>query len=317
MAKVMTNSLFVAKQKDIAKNYKTLYVNGCFGAPLTSSTYTRYLTNTSYNRKPTRQEIIKAHTNTNPITFGFDCVCLIKGILWGWSGNKNKAYGGAQYAVNGVPDVGTEEIINYCSGVSSTFDVNTMYPGELLWLSGHVGIYIGNGLAVECTPAWDDCVQFSCVGNIGAKPGYNCRSWAKHGRLPWIDYTVKSINDSPAYNPAPESPSYTKPEPAPASPSYTKPEPAPAPETTGGTKTVNVTMPVLKKGMKVDAVRTLQRILRSLGYTGTDGNLIEIDGSFGGSTNKAVGNFQSKNGLNVDYSVGQQTWTKLLSGDCK
>ena len=30
-------------------------------------------------------------------TFGFDCVCLIKGILWGWNGNLNHVYGGATF----------------------------------------------------------------------------------------------------------------------------------------------------------------------------------------------------------------------------
>ena len=30
----MTNELFVAKLLDIAMNYKTLYVRGCIGAPL-------------------------------------------------------------------------------------------------------------------------------------------------------------------------------------------------------------------------------------------------------------------------------------------
>ena len=27
-------------------------------------------------------------------TFGFDCVCLIKGLLWGWCGDKSKTYEG-------------------------------------------------------------------------------------------------------------------------------------------------------------------------------------------------------------------------------
>lgn len=39
-------------------------------------------------------------------TFGFDCVCLIKGVLWGWHGDKNAVYGGATYTSNGVPDIG-------------------------------------------------------------------------------------------------------------------------------------------------------------------------------------------------------------------
>lgn len=34
---MMTNKDLVAKLKDIATNYKTLYVMGCFGAPMTAA----------------------------------------------------------------------------------------------------------------------------------------------------------------------------------------------------------------------------------------------------------------------------------------
>lgn len=64
--------------------------------------------------------------------------------------------------------------------------------GEAVWLDGHIGVYIGNGLAVECTPKWANKVQITAVGNIGRKSGYNNRTWVKHGKLPWIDYTVSS-----------------------------------------------------------------------------------------------------------------------------
>ena len=63
-----------------------------------------------------------------------------------------------------------------------------MVPGEGLWGPGHWGLYIGDGLAVECTPAWKNGVQITAVGNIGTKAGYNTRTWTKHGRLPYVDY---------------------------------------------------------------------------------------------------------------------------------
>lgn len=59
-------------------------------------------------------------------------------------------------------------------------------------MSGHIGIYIGNGLAVECTPKWANKVQITAVGNIGSKAGYNTRTWTKHGRIPWVDYSDQS-----------------------------------------------------------------------------------------------------------------------------
>ena len=96
---MMTNIEFVKKLKDIAKNYKTLYVRGCFGAPMTASNKKRYTQNHEYNCRPERTATINA---ASADTFGFDCVCLLKGVLWGWHGDKNAVYGGTTYASNGV-----------------------------------------------------------------------------------------------------------------------------------------------------------------------------------------------------------------------
>ena len=152
----MTNKELVKRLIDVANNYKTLYVMGCFGAPLNAANKTRYCNNHSYNKQSTRTAMIKASTDD---TFGFDCVNLIKGVLWGWNGDKTKNYGGATYASNGVPDIGADEIINRCANISTDF--SNLIPGELVWKKGHVGIYIGDGLVVECTPAWKNCVQIT------------------------------------------------------------------------------------------------------------------------------------------------------------
>lgn len=180
---MMTNTEFVAKLKDIATNYKTLYVMGCFGAPMTAANKKRYTQNHSYNKQASRTAMINAATSD---TFGFDCVCLIKGVLWGWSGDKNKTYGGAGYACNGVPDIGADTMIGRCSGVSTNFD--SLVPGEAVWMEGHIGVYIGDGLAVECTPKWANKVQITACNC--SKSGYNRRNWTKHGKLPYITYVT-------------------------------------------------------------------------------------------------------------------------------
>ena len=187
MAKMKAQTL-VDKAVDIAKHYKTLYVMGCFGAPLTGGNVTRYCTNHSYNKDPARTAMIKAAGNQSPPVFGFDCVNLIKGILWGWDGDASRTYGGASYAVNGVPDIGADTMITKCTEVSTTGWSN-MAIGEAVWMSGHIGLYIGDGLAVECSPRWANKVQITAVGNIGSKAGYNTRKWTKHGKLPYVDYT--------------------------------------------------------------------------------------------------------------------------------
>ena len=83
-------------------------------------------------------------------------------------------------------------------------------------------------------------------------------------------------------------------------------------------KTVNVEMQVLKQGDKGEQVKTLQRLLKELGYNGRNSALV-IDGDFGTNTAYAVGTLQTtmKNkGIinNVDYIVGQYTWNYLLKG---
>lgn len=196
MATVMTNTEFVKRLKAAATDYKTLYVMGCFGAPLNASNKKRYSTNYDYNKQAARTAMINA---ASADTFGFDCVCLLKGILWGWNGSKDKVYGGAVYASNGVPDIGADSIINVCSGISTNFA--NIEVGELVWMKGHVGAYIGDGLAVECSPAWQNKVQITAVGNIGKKSGYNTRTWTKHGKLPYVEYVKQ-----PAAQPEPAKP---------------------------------------------------------------------------------------------------------------
>lgn len=183
MAIVMKASEFVKKLENIAKNYKTLYVMGCIGAPMTKANKIRYINHHEYNRKAERTAMINAAT-TN--TFGFDCVCLIKSVLWGWNGSTNRTYGGATYGSNGVPDVSADGMIQLCRGISTDF--NNIEVGEAVWCEGHIGVYIGNGLAVECTPKWDNCVQITACNC--AKAGYNTRTWKKHGKLPYIEYDV-------------------------------------------------------------------------------------------------------------------------------
>lgn len=129
----------------------------------------------------------------NGRSWNFDCVILIKAVLWGWNENKNAAHGGANYGSNGVYDDSTEQIINRCSNVSSDF--SNIEVGELLWMNGHVGIYIGNREVIECTAAWEGKVLYSKIGSNGERTrnGRQVYSWKKHGKLPYLDYIVDPI----------------------------------------------------------------------------------------------------------------------------
>lgn len=179
----MNNLEFVQQLKNVG-NYKTLYVMGCFGAPMNAANKKRYTTNHSYNKQASRTKLIKAATAD---TFGFDCVCLIKSVLWGWCGDKTKTYGGAKYASNNVPDIGADGMIGKCKDLSTDF--SKIEIGEAVWMKGHIGVYIGDGLAIESSPKWANGVQITACNCD--KEGYNRRDWVKHGKLPYIEYVVE------------------------------------------------------------------------------------------------------------------------------
>lgn len=265
---IKTGKELAAACLDVAKNYKTLYVLGCFGWPMTADKKQRAKNAQSYNRKTDRAAKIDAASAN---CFGFDCVNLIKSLLWGWCGDATQGYGGAKYASNGVPDIDETAMINACNDVSTDF--RSIQVGEAVWIPGHIGIYIGDGLAVECTPAWKDGVQITAVHNIGKKSGYNGRSWTKHGKLPYVAYEVEQ-----------------------------KPV-----DTNEEECVVNIKM--LSKGSKGESVKALQILLIGYGYScGKWG----ADGDFGAGTDSAVKAYQKANKLEVDGIVGPATWNKLL-----
>ena len=71
-------------------------------------------------------------------------------------------------------------------------------------------------------------------------------------------------------------------------------------------KYITLDVPVLKRGMKGDAVRALQAQLVGYGYQ------IVVDGSFGAKTENAVMCYQEDNGLTPDGSVGRKTRSAML-----
>ena len=88
--------------------------------------------------------------------------------------------------------------------------------------------------------------------------------------------------------------------------------PTPAIPTTPAPITPTPTPKSMRLGFQGDAVRTVQRKLRDLGYyTGS------IDGDFGAETEKAVKAFQKANGLSADGKVGELTLKKLNDKNAK
>lgn len=345
---IKTNIELASLAEKVAKFVKTLYVLGCFGAPMNASNKKRYTNNLAYNKGADRTAKIMA---ASADTFGFDCVCFIKGLLWDWVGDTSHQYGGATYQSNGVPDIGADRLIEVCKDVSTDF--SSILVGEAVWFPGHCGIYIGDGLVSECTHRWADGVQITRVHNILPDDGTPGRAWEKHGKLPWITYVEETkaeptdkpleegdivyFNGGLVYNSedaasgsagnAGES-KITKTAPGTAHPfhlvrtgsvgpwgwvdasSIQKPAQNPVPPADVTPALDALVLPTLRKGDKNEAVRAMQILLTG---NGCKGKMVESGyGSFGGNTEAAVKLFQEQVGLPATGVVDLKTWAKLL-----
>ena len=187
---LMTAAAFCSTLLDIADNKKTAYMLGPWGWPANDRMIARATTQGG-NALTNRQWLPQANAVKGE-GFLFDCVGLIKGILWGWNGDMSRTYGGAGYACNGVPDYDAKKMIDCCRDVSTDF--STIVDGEAVWMDGHIGVYVGGGVVVECTPKWQGGVQRSTCANVSQKlvsSAAGSRTWTKHGKLPWVDYSAE------------------------------------------------------------------------------------------------------------------------------
>lgn len=113
-----------------------------------------------------------------------DCVGLVKGYCW--FDPEAQSIG---YAVNGMPDIATEQMIEWCDEKGS-IDTMPEIPGLLLWMDGHVGIYIGDGYAIEAMGTRYGVVKTQVAG----------RGWVKWGKIPCIEYIEEAEKIEPTEN---------------------------------------------------------------------------------------------------------------------
>ena len=285
--------------EDVAKNYKTLYILGCFGAPMSARNKDRYSGNLAYNRQTIRTAKINAASSN---TFGFDCVNLIKGLLWGWEGDTSEIYGGAIYNSNDVPDIDADQMIRVCKDVSTDF--SGIQVGEVVWMEGHIGVYIGGGLAVECTPIWKDGVQITAVHNIGTKSGYNGRKWTKHGKLPYLTYEAAEATTKPVSKTDTVTPTVKEWQLAAIADGYKFPKYGA--DGAWGAECASVAQKAVVKKRITYTNKNLTRLVqRVVG--------VAVDGLCGKDTDAAIKAYQKKHGLTADGAVGLNTWKKILN----
>ena len=109
-----------------------------------------------------------------------DCVGMIKSFFW----TDGQFEATPKYATNHCPDVSANGMIALCS---QTGPISTMpdIPGLVVWKSGHIGVYVGNGYTVEMKGFDYDCKR----NRVKDGP------WVKWGRLPasMISYTDEAV----------------------------------------------------------------------------------------------------------------------------
>lgn len=185
---------FINKLKNIADNYNTVYGKGGFGHPCTEMAIENLKVAYPDWYNAARAESLKKLVGKQ--FYIFDCVCFIKALLfWGWNGNFNATYGGAVYDRN--TDYTEKGLLNACSFTSDNFDI--IVPGEMVYMTGHVGVYIGEGQVIECSPKWKNGVQYSNLGNIAKYKTGNYRVWTSHGKLPGVDYSLENVTSVKTY----------------------------------------------------------------------------------------------------------------------
>lgn len=110
-----------------------------------------------------------------------DCSGLIKGILWGYPEE-------GKYEGNKIPDINANTMIKRCNEVSDDF--TKMKKGSLVWMNGHIGVHIGNGICIESSPKWENGVQCTFIKNSGFRNTKKLheRKWTKHGLFKYIEY---------------------------------------------------------------------------------------------------------------------------------
>lgn len=270
MSKVMTSKQFVDKLKWLVEKVPNKYYSGKL-----------WLT---YDKSDSKWRM--------------DCVLSVKGILWGFSANKNDYRGGAVYCSNGVKDFTCNGALDLCTGVGTDFSHLT--AGEYLCMKGtkynHTGIYLGNGKVFECTTGWGTkkCI-ISDIDSKGIRSykGVKNLKWTYHGKLCYIDYS-----DEPApINQVKILQAYMN------------------EQWHLGLATDGHFGPLTRKacrehqltyGCKAPVmVKWLQARLYDYGYN------LSIDGSFGKDTRNKVKDFQKKKHLKVDGIVGENTYKAL------
>lgn len=181
----MQSREFVEEAIRISK-LNTAYASGTFGQKF-SEAFIRQKREQYPSSYPDSKIRSLRNKAANGDLYLFDCCGLIKSIIWNFPS--------VVYKSNGLPDVNDSGIWNqYCIEKSNKWD--NVEPGEILHMKGHVGIYIGDGKAVEATARWEEKVLISNVMNISMDADHS-RKWEAHGKFTLLEYEALASEPAP------------------------------------------------------------------------------------------------------------------------
>lgn len=148
------------------------YWYGTFGKKASKSLYTSKKAQYPSHYEASRTSSYNAHIAAALRVC--DCVGLIKWFFWA---KGSHAEGDIVNKSNGCPDTNANGMFKLCTK-TGTIKTLPEIPGLVLWCNNHIGVYIGNGYAIEA--------RGFAYGNVKTKVSE--RSWTHWGMLPMLDY---------------------------------------------------------------------------------------------------------------------------------
>lgn len=148
------------------------YAKAQIGKPYWYGTYGNTATKELHEYK--KKQYPKYYTAKDyPTQYGervHDCVGLIKGYLWSDTPTSKPKYNSAQ-------DKSANGMYNACKEKGKIGTIPEI-KGLLVWRSGHIGVYIGNGYAIEA--------RGHSYGVV--KTALKDRTWTHWAKCPYIEY---------------------------------------------------------------------------------------------------------------------------------
>lgn len=109
-----------------------------------------------------------------------DCIGLIKGYSWYDVEDKKTVIG-----LNDMPDISANGMFDVATE-KGTIDTIPEIPGVAVWLDGHIGIYVGDGMVVQAANTTAGVV----------KTPISVNAWTHWLKIPYISYLDESENNN-------------------------------------------------------------------------------------------------------------------------